>query len=699
MNITEFAEQIVFGTTLEDKLFSPGPLRDDLRSASGPNVDSLKAPHRPVGLQMQVETGAAIAPPSDDQLENESQRGQLLHFLANHELLATELMALVLLKFPNAPRAFRQGVLVTLQEEQEHTRMYLKRMEACGVEFGSYPLSGQFWRIVEPMQSPMDFVSRLSLTFEQANLDYSLHFSNVFQRIGDQDTSKLLRQIYEDEISHVQHGLEWFRKWKDPQQDDWDAYRASLVFPMSPQRGKGPGIDFNREGRKRAGLNDEFIDAMEVFRQSRGRAATLRWFDAGAEMELAGDQDERQMSLARQIGVDLEMVMIAISKPDDILMVRRLPTKSLLRQLQQAGFKLPEFTDFNDQQKLVDRKLHDVSPWAWTPRNHERVEPLREHVRHAPPSWKANWKDLYRKSWSTHQLARWIETTERDTFDWMPGPEVVGEIIDSPEALERVMLGPTDSPHRTWLFKQDLASSGRGQRRFERGVPVSNEDRKWLNHRLTNQQTCDVEPLPPFGIIEPELQRMLDLSFLFEWRPGEDEPGFLGWTRGIVTSGRRYIGSWLNEPFSNCSSEVKRFLLSNRCRRLRQVADWLLVHLTESLKEVGFSGRFGVDAIVYADHEQRLKIKPMVELNPRTTMGHIALGLSKRMKAGVASTFEIMPVENWRQRLAETKTLGDDKQFPNMITLADVDETTKLVPVCLYQTELRKNESTDLQIH
>jgi len=184
-------------------------------------------PGRPVGLQMRHDSGGNVQPPSDDKLENELARGQLLHFLANHELLATELMALVLLKFPDAPRAFRQGVLVTLREEQEHTRMYIRRMKECGVEFGRFPLSGQFWRVVEPMKSPMDFVSRLSLTFEQANLDYSLHFASVFRQIGDQDTANVLQKIYEDEIGHVQHGLHWFRQWKDPEQSDWEAYQDS----------------------------------------------------------------------------------------------------------------------------------------------------------------------------------------------------------------------------------------------------------------------------------------------------------------------------------------------------------------------------------------------------------------------------------------------------------------------------------------
>ena len=99
MNVTEFAEQIVFGNTLEDKLVAPGRLTRDGDVRNRPDVRSLVSPGRPVGLQMRHDPISTGSPPSDDQLENERARGQLLHFLANHELLATELMALVLLKF------------------------------------------------------------------------------------------------------------------------------------------------------------------------------------------------------------------------------------------------------------------------------------------------------------------------------------------------------------------------------------------------------------------------------------------------------------------------------------------------------------------------------------------------------------------------------------------------------------------------
>ena len=101
MNVTQFAEQIVFGKTLEDKLLVPDKLTHDLGRSkiSRPKIDSLFAPGRPRELKMLDSPGAGATAPRDDDLENEQSRGQLLHFLANHELLATELMALVLLKF------------------------------------------------------------------------------------------------------------------------------------------------------------------------------------------------------------------------------------------------------------------------------------------------------------------------------------------------------------------------------------------------------------------------------------------------------------------------------------------------------------------------------------------------------------------------------------------------------------------------
>ena len=186
-------------------------------------------------------------------------RGRLLHFFANHELLATELMALVLLRFPDAPAAFRRGVLQTLRDEQEHTRLYLARMQACGIQFGELPVSGYFWRAVSGMTSPQDYVAGLSLTFEQANLDFARHFAQGFATVGDAETARLLDQIYRDEIGHVAYGLKWFRRWKQPGQSDWEAFCAQLKFPLSPQRAKGVTLNVLCPGPTDTPLFDGFI--------------------------------------------------------------------------------------------------------------------------------------------------------------------------------------------------------------------------------------------------------------------------------------------------------------------------------------------------------------------------------------------------------------------------------------------------------
>src|SRR5262245_27057535 len=236
MELREFAERVLFATTLEEKLQCPDRITDD---HPGSPLATPAAPGRPMQLRFKPHATGKAEFPGLHRLEDERERGRLLHFFANHELLATELMALVLLKFPDAPAAFRKGVLQTLRDEQEHTRLYLARMKACGIEFGELPVSGYFWRCIAPMKLPIDFVAGLCLTFEQANLDFARHFARGFGEVGDADTAKLLEKIYRDEIAHVAHGLKWFRRWKNPGQNDWEAFCRTLKFPLSPQRAKG----------------------------------------------------------------------------------------------------------------------------------------------------------------------------------------------------------------------------------------------------------------------------------------------------------------------------------------------------------------------------------------------------------------------------------------------------------------------------
>jgi len=695
MNVTDFAERIVFGKTLEDKLSAPGRLTLDDRIRNGPAVDSLVSPGRPSGLRMRHDLVSASSPPSDDQLENERARGQLLHFLANHELLATELMALVLLKFPEAPHAFRQGVLVTLREEQQHTRMYIKRMRECGVEFGAYPLGGRFWRIVEPMQSPMDFVSRLSLTFEQANLDYSLHFANVFGRLGDSQTADLLQKIYEDEIGHVQHGLHWFRQWKNPEQSDWEAYQDSLEYPMSPQRGRGPRAAFNREGRLLAGLSKDFIDSIEVFRQSSARPPTVRWFDPGSEAELTGNSGS---PLLDQIGKDLELVMVPVARQDDIVLVREIPSRALRKHMIDVGFDLPEFVALDSTPTLAHRKLREFAPWAWTPSNHRVAEPLVESVACPPPAWSNEQAELYRKYWSAKCLSRWLSQDDSsqddlsrfpETPDWFAKPDCVAiEIFDQADVQEALVEIRSRGFEKA-VFKLDLSASGRGQRRFLTDRRLDESDEAWL--RSVFKASTEVTTATPedsvhraVAVLEPELERVIDLSFLWEM----SRTKCLGWTRSLITAGRKYVGTRLTKPFCDCAPEVKQFLLADRAEKLRVIEEWLEPRFAAELASRNFAGCFGVDAFLYRGLGGELLVKPVVELNPRMTMGHVALAMQKKVAPGVLAEFRILTKSEWSQlpdsiKQAPLTTSPDGRWTSGIVRLSEVEEKTKLVPLVL----------------
>ena len=139
MEIRLFAEQILFGDRWEDKLLELDRYED---REPGAGIEMPEAPGRPSGLGLDEWRGREKLNFREVRnFHSEKERGLVLHFFANHELLALELMALALLKFPQAPEKFRHGLVQTLKDEQEHVRLYQQRMAEIGVEFGQIPIS------------------------------------------------------------------------------------------------------------------------------------------------------------------------------------------------------------------------------------------------------------------------------------------------------------------------------------------------------------------------------------------------------------------------------------------------------------------------------------------------------------------------------------------------------------------------------
>lgn len=676
-SIREIAERVLTARTLREKLHgAPHQVSDEQRECS---MVLPSSPGRPKELEISAK-GVQVDFPGTNKLDDTAERGKMLHFLANHELLATELMALALLKFPNAPEEFRRGVYETMREEQAHTLMYMRRMKSCGMEFGELPVNDYFWRMVSTMECPMDFVARLSLVFEQANLDYSLHYGKLFREVGDGGTARVLETIYDDEIGHVGHGLKWFRKWKDAGLTDWAAYKKTLFFPMTVARGKGM-VPFNAEGRRAAGLDEEWIREIEVAEQSRGRTPVVHWFNPNAE-SVAAHEVAKERGVARGhftskkrqawLEEDLEVLPIAWAKKDDVVLVRQKVSYEHHKTLRDSGFIMPEFVELGGDDQLKERKLSGFSPWAWTRDACERLAPYAAGV---PTNMPKQWRAPIPTELFSKQFGVKIAEEAGETYSlWLTE---LAEIVDVEtgqlqESLFRGMRGLNSWPqmeelgvnaenfHNHVLLKAPFSSAGRGHVRLGTAARSEEPNDKeltpsqlgWLRRIIEEQGGV---------VVEWWQQRSVDFSAQYEVN-AQGAVQFQGMTRLLNDANGHYLGTFVcNKWTRGLSSDLARYLF-HEASALSFYRDELPKLIEPLLQEHHFDGNFSIDAYVAdtGDENHPYLLRKIVELNPRMTMGRVAHELLKKSGPGKAGVFQILR----KSRLGEDCWKGlRDREF------------------------------------
>ncbi len=256
MELADWAHRILGADTLEEKLLSP----DELTDHTPPPALLWETPSRPQGMEFKRHSKEEKLP-AFHEFGSSDKRAICLHRFAGHELLAVEIMAYALLAFPQAPKHFRKGLANTLKEEQEHVRLYIQRLLELGVRFGDLPLYKHFWSHVPFLTSPLRYVSVMSLTFEQANLDFAPLYGKSFARHGDEASSLLMQRILADEISHVSFGLGWLKKFKDVNTPEWQTWRDNVPDLLTVKRARGFVVF--EDHRKQAGIPYEWIQTIK----------------------------------------------------------------------------------------------------------------------------------------------------------------------------------------------------------------------------------------------------------------------------------------------------------------------------------------------------------------------------------------------------------------------------------------------------
>lgn len=271
--VRAFCRQILEKGDLESKLAPPvspdgSPLPD---TDPGPPL-RVECPVRDPGLRMQ---GGSNRLPKPSQLRDEQHRLLCLSRFAHHELMAVELFAWALLRWPDLPPLLRRGWLAALVDEQRHCRLYLERLIAHGGRFDSDDHSDYFWQqapaIARSTAGPSAFLSAMGLTLEQANLDFTLTYRDGFAAAGDHESAAVCQLVHDEEIAHVALASRWLARLDSKTMDastsasglsvertELDRYLETVPFPLGPARAKGKR--FEKEPRERAGLSEALIE-------------------------------------------------------------------------------------------------------------------------------------------------------------------------------------------------------------------------------------------------------------------------------------------------------------------------------------------------------------------------------------------------------------------------------------------------------
>jgi hypothetical protein len=316
-----------------------------------------------------------------------------------------------------------------------------------------------------------------------------------------------------------------------------------------------------------------------------------------------------------------------------------------LSAVKQAGFPLPEFVELKEGRvdpasSLAQRKLGSLRPWAWGPDSVELLEPLFAQVTGEARAASQRFNDgiarLYSKAWSAAFLRTVLARRRRGdeaSESWLCTEDEAGVAVDTIEgALEAIAAIRRRGHHRVVAKEAHGVAGHNAIRLWEPEVLAA--QRRWLVAAVQNRRQV---------VIEPWLERELDFSVQLEMGPRRLK--LCGYT-GLINDPKGQFHANL------VAANYNRRLPANVAALFREPADIsgrlqrlygdILSLLEVELQRAGFLGPVGIDAFVYRTPRGGCRLKPVVEINPRYTMGRLTLELMKQTCPGSCGLFRLV---------------------------------------------------------
>ncbi len=409
---------------------------------------------------------------------------------------------------------------------------------------------------------------------------------------------------------------------------------AEAVRPATPLR----------DPRSRLSMADKFAGSPLIGRGQR-RNPTVFVFNPFAEAYIARGKAFTPVKHQATLAEDLANLPQFLCDAEDVVLLPKRPSEAFLDALKRAGFPVPEFVELKGgrivpARGICQRRFGSLRPWAWGPDSVELLKPLFPRLvseaRGANDYFNDGIARLYSKAWSASflrkVLARSGETTAT-TESWLCCENEAGVVVSSLEnALEAVAAIRSRGHHRV-VIKKAFGLAGQNAIRLweEEVLPTQ---RQWLAHAIRGGQEV---------VVEPWLERELDFSVHMEMGTGGLQ--LRGYT-GLENDQRgQFLANWAEADHSLCLPGKALALLGTRAALPEQLRDFygeIFFLLEAELGVIGFVGPISIDAFVYRTASGKWRLKPVVEINPRYTMGRLTLELMKHACPGSRGRFALI---------------------------------------------------------
>jgi hypothetical protein len=384
-----------------------------------------------------------------------------------------------------------------------------------------------------------------------------------------------------------------------------------------------------------------------VYSQSKGRTPCVFVFNPFAEGHIAHGRCFTPVKHQAMLASDLANLPQFLCRPDDIVLMAKRPSVEFLSAVKQAGFPLPEFIELragriDSASSLCQRKIGSLRPWAWGPDSLELLQPLLAKVTGEVRTTSLRFNEriarLYSKAWSAAflrtVLVRGALGTALPTPEpWLCTEDEAGVAVDTLESALEAIAAIRRRGHHRVVAKEALGLAGHNAIRLWE-PELSAAQKRWLAHALQNGRQL---------VIEPWLERELDFSVQMEMGPRGLK--LCGYTGLINDRKGQFQANW-------AAADHDRRIPVNVAALLGETADisgclqrlyrYILSLLEAELQHAGFVGPVGIDAFVYRTSQGGCRLKPMVEVNPRYTMGRLTLELMKQTCPGSCGLFRLV---------------------------------------------------------